>query len=106
MYMLECVHVFIITAAAALLPLAPQANINSSAALLLSRIQPAASQNLSQIGRPASSRIDRPASRIRSIRACSACPILILEKGSCFFMPKKCPKMTSLPMPASSCTDP
>jgi hypothetical protein len=56
MYMLECVHVFIITAAAALLPLAPQANINSSAALLLSRIQPAASQNLSQIGRPASSR--------------------------------------------------
>ena len=82
MYMLECVHVFIITAAAALLPLAPQANINSSAALLLSRIQPAASQNLSQIGRPASSRIDRPASRIRSIRACSACPILILEKGS------------------------
>ena len=69
MYMLECVHVFIITAAAALLPLAPQANINSSAALLLSRIQPAASQNLSQIGRPASSRIDRPASRIRSMRS-------------------------------------
>jgi hypothetical protein len=69
MYMCTCVHVCIISAVAALLPLAPWANINSSAALLLSRIQPASSQN-------------RPASQQKLRRFVSLCYVTAAVKAS------------------------